>query len=70
LCVFAFVPVCLGFSFPIQDWQFWVVTAIAALALAWLTRNVLPIPILSRRAKAKKTQKRVTLTIGGKSPER
>lgn len=58
----------LGMSFPVGDWQFWAVTAIAVVAFAWLTRNVLPIPVLNRRAKAKKTQKRVTLTIGGKSP--
>lgn len=58
----------LAMSFPVGDWQFWAVTAIAVVAFAWLTRNVLPIPLLSKRAKAKKTQKRVTLTIGGKSP--
>ena len=53
-------------SFPVHDWQFWVATGAFVLALAWLLKGVLPIPFLSKRAKAKKTQKRVSITIEGK----
>jgi hypothetical protein len=67
LCTFA--P-CLGVSFPVHDWQFWVVTALCVLAAAWLLKGVLPIPVLSRRAKAQRRSKRVTLTVGGKAPEK
>jgi hypothetical protein len=52
---------------PVQDWQFWATTALAALALAWILRGVLPIPILSKRHRQKKRQRRVNLTVGGKS---
>lgn len=57
----------LAATFPVGDVQFWVVTGVAALALAWLLRNVLPIPFLSKRSKAKKHSKRVSLTIDGKT---
>ncbi len=53
-------------SIPVHDWQFWATTAAGILALAWLLRGVLPIPILSRRHKRRKQQKRVTLTIDGR----
>ena len=57
-----------GPSLPVGDWQFWAVSLIALLAAGWLLRNVLPVPYLSRRAKAKQGQKRVSITIGGKAP--
>jgi hypothetical protein len=57
-------------AFPVNDWQFWVVTALAALAAAWLLRGVLPIPWLIKRRRAKRGRTRVTLTVGGKSPEK
>jgi hypothetical protein len=52
---------------PLSDWQFWLVTLLFLLALAWLLRGVLPIPILSRRYRRKKLQRRVNLTVGGKT---
>jgi hypothetical protein len=58
----------LGASLPVHDWQFWVVTLIALCAALYLLRSILPIPFLSKRAKAKKQQKRVSITIGGKAP--
>lgn len=61
------VAPCLSAAFPIHDWQFWVATGAFVLALAWLLKGVLPIPFLSKRAKAKKTQKRVSITIEGKA---
>lgn len=60
-------PLSLAAAFPIHDWQFWVATGAFVLALAWLLKGVLPIPFLSKRAKAKKTQKRVSITIEGKA---
>lgn len=47
--------------FPVDDWQFWVVTAIALLAAVWLLRPLIP---GLRKRRARSTQ-RVTLTIGG-----
>ena len=62
-----FVTPSLLQTFPVHDWQFWVATGAFVLALAWLLKGVLPIPFLSKRAKAKKTQKRVSITIEGKA---
>lgn len=53
-------------SIPIGDWQFWATTGAGVLALAWLLRGVLPIPILSKRYRRRKAQKRVTLTVDGR----
>lgn len=48
----------------LHDWQFWVVTAFAALALLWMLRNVLPEKVSPF---ARKTKGRAaTLTVGGK----
>lgn len=52
---------------PVGDWQFWVVTALCAVALAWLLRGVLPVPVLSRRHQRNKKERRVSLTVGGKT---
>lgn len=53
-------------NLPTGDWQFWVATAIFVAAVAWFLRGVLPIPWLSKRRKAARQSKRVTLTVGGK----
>ena len=42
---------------PVDDWQFWVVTAVGALAALWLIRLVLP---------KKKKGTRASLTVDGK----
>ena len=52
---------------PLGDWQFWLVTAIFLAAAAYLLRGVLPIPVLSRRHKSRRRQRKVTLTIRGRS---
>jgi hypothetical protein len=57
-------------EFPIHDWQFWIVTIVFVAALAWLLKGVIPIPWLSKRAKAKKQTKRVSITVEGKTPEK
>jgi len=44
-------------SLPLHDWQFWVTTVAAIIALYFVARTVLP---------RKKTMKRTNLTIGGK----
>jgi hypothetical protein len=54
-------------TIPVHDWQFWAVTGAFILALAWLLRGVLPIPILSKRHRRRKSQKRVTLTVDGRA---
>lgn len=52
--------------FPWHDWQFWVVTALFVAAAWYLLRGIIPIPILSRRAQAKRTEHKATLTISAK----
>lgn len=53
---------------PVNDWQFWVVSVGALVALVYLLRNILPekwVPFRkSRKGRA------ATLTIGGKAVER
>jgi hypothetical protein len=49
------------------DWQFWVATAVVACAAAWLLRGVVPVPYLTRRYNRRKHEKRVPLTVSGKS---
>lgn len=49
--------------FPVHDWQFWVVTFAAVLALAFLLRGLFP---WAKKRKATK-RGRTTLTVGGKS---
>lgn len=56
----------LGLLLPINDWQFWVVTGICALAGLFLLRNVLPIPALRRARKRRRGEKRAKLTISAK----
>lgn len=60
-------PLMLGATLPLGDWQFWVVSALALLAVLWLARSVLP-PGARRKRSGKST--RVSLTIGGKPPEK
>jgi len=49
---------------PINDWQFWIVTATAAAALAWLIRAFYRI---FTQSKTKPTRKRTALTIHGQN---
>ncbi|MGD9789826.1 MAG: hypothetical protein AB7Q00_03830 [Phycisphaerales bacterium] len=52
--------------FPIGDWQFWVVSAVALVA-AWLVlRKVIPTPGKKRRARERKA----SLTVEGRTPEK
>ncbi|MEO1128740.1 MAG: alpha/beta hydrolase [Planctomycetota bacterium] len=52
-------------SFPVDDWQFWVVTLAALLSVLWLGRGLLP-----RRVRRRGGEQRATLTVSGKSVER
>lgn len=49
--------------FPVHDWQFWVVTALALGAAVYLLRGV--IPGLKKRRSGK--SQRTSLTVGGRS---
>ncbi len=53
--------------FPVDDWQFWIVTTVALLAVVWLCRKLLPGRLLSAR---RHSTKPATLTISGKPVER
>ena len=53
---------------PTHDWQFWVVTAIALIAVLWIARSLARV-MLPRR-KRRGASKRTTLTVGGKPVER
>jgi hypothetical protein len=55
---------------PLDDWQFWVATALFVFAAGWLLRGVVPIPILSKRHHRRKTERRATLTVGGQPVRR
>ncbi len=57
-------------GFPIGDWQFWVVTAAAALAGAWLLRGILRAVLPGRLRRRSGASQRTTLTIGGKPVDR
>ncbi|MBL0869118.1 MAG: hypothetical protein IBJ18_00910 [Phycisphaerales bacterium] len=48
---------------PVHDWQFWVTTLVALMALGYLLRNVVPVPFWTKRAKRKKHERRATLTV-------
>lgn len=61
------IALTLSASLPIGDWQFWVVTALALLAVLWLARSVLP---WGSRKKRPGKSTRVSITIGGKPPEK
>lgn len=50
---------------PLRDPQFWIVSAVAAAAIFWLVRLLLP---GSRKGRARPT--RVSLTIAGGPPPR
>jgi hypothetical protein len=52
---------------PWDDWQFWVVTAAALVALGWLLRGVVPVPYFSAHQRRRRRERRVNLTVGGKS---
>lgn len=51
--------------FPVDDWQFWVVTVAALGAAGWLLRGVWGLLIPSRRRGRR--AKRASLTVEGKS---
>jgi hypothetical protein len=56
----------LAAAFPVHDWQFWVVTAMFLLAVLWLARGLLP---WKRGGRARGKTTRVSLTVGGKTPD-
>jgi hypothetical protein len=53
-------------SMPVGDWQFWVVTGIAAVALWFVLREAVPWWPWKRRGKGKAA----SLTIEGKAPKK
>jgi hypothetical protein len=55
----------LGLSFPVSDPQFWIVTAVFALALGWMLRGLLG---LRKAGRGRTKSTRVSLTVGGKVP--
>jgi hypothetical protein len=52
-------------SLPLGDWQFWATTGLFLLAVGWLFRGSLP--IIGKRHKQRKKQRRVNITVGGKT---
>ncbi len=56
-------------AIPFGDWQFWVATVIALLALWLVLRNLLP-PGWMPFSRAKPKQTKASLTVGGKPVER
>ncbi len=56
----------MAISLPIGDWQFWVVTALAAVALGYVLREVVPGNWWPWKRKPR--GKSASLTIEGKTP--
>lgn len=58
--------------FPIDDWQFWVATAVAAVALWAVARMLLPRGVIARLLgrPAPGPRRRATLTMDGKPLEK
>ncbi len=54
----------LAMPFPVDNWQFWVVTAACVLALAAIVRALLPAPLRRKSPRGA----RATLTIAGRPP--
>ncbi len=57
-------------AFPIDDWQFWVVTAAAALAAGWLVRGIARAVLPERLRRRRRGGRRTTLTVGGRPVDR
>ena len=55
----------LGAHLPVGDWQFWAVTGFFVLAIGWIFRGSLP--VIGKRYKRRKKQRRVNITVGGKT---
>jgi hypothetical protein len=53
-------------TFPVHDWQFWVVTLLAAGALAYLVRKLLPDRLKPWRKGPR--GKATSLTISARTP--
>jgi len=54
-------------TFPVSDWQFWVVTPLAFLGAAWVLRLLLPGPINPFR---RRKGTGASLTIEGRPPRK
>lgn len=54
--------------FPLGDWQFWVVTAVAFAAFAWIVWKLVPRRLFGKRRRG--ASKSATLTVGGRPLER
>lgn len=52
-------------ALPLGDWQFWAVTSLFALAVLWLLRGSLP--VVGKRFRRGRKQRRVNITVGGKT---
>ncbi len=52
-------------ALPVGDWQFWATTGLFVLALGWLFRGSLP--VIGKRHQQRKKQRRVSITVGGKT---
>ncbi len=51
---------------PVGDWQFWVVSGLALVALVAVVRMVVPPSLWPKRFRRKTKGKSTTLTIGGR----
>lgn len=53
-------------SLPVHDWQFWVVSGAAALALLYMIRSAVGL-LLPKRRRKRARGRRTTLTVKGRS---
>jgi hypothetical protein len=57
----------LAMAFPVHDWQFWVVTLLALVALYAVARSLIPAGLWPKWLGSKRQKgKRATLTVSAK----
>lgn len=54
-------------SLPVHDWQFWIATTLAAVALIAVLRALVPQAAFPKFLRRKPKGRRATLTVGGQA---
>lgn len=57
-------------NLPIHDWQFWIATTLAVVALIAVLRALVPQGLIPKFLRKKPKGRRATLTLGGQAVSR
>ncbi len=57
-------------NLPIHDWQFWIATTLAVVALIAVLRALVPQGLVPKLLRRKPKGRRATLTLGGQAVSR